>query len=181
MPRKLTFKNQDLSFLNRYLLRIKSDDNTLKLNAQKLKQLKQAFYDLPPFKSYPTSLSEKNIVNKRLLERANSDLVKLLDATERERLSKARYAFKLKESEKNYSLDVTPTTHNCLAQITKCCKKFASEKNIDVKITAKSLLEIILLNVHFQVVVEKNVEEGISSLLDDYLVKTAQKRDEYDD
>ncbi|TPV52896.1 hypothetical protein FJ444_20825 [Aestuariibacter sp. GS-14] len=139
MPKKLSFTNCDLDikFLFRFTERLRQRDESLGFDSYTFERIEMFFpHDVFIKHSYDT-----------VIQLANDKLLKILDAEQRQKLSKARYAFKQKrKSSSGIKLDATRPTSWFLKEITEILKEeLENDDSIDKSLlTQKRVLEASL-------------------------------------
>ena len=134
MPKKLSFTNceLDLKFLFRFTERVRQKDRSLGFDSDTLARI-EMFFPREVFSN----------TNETVIQLANDNLLNILDAEQRQKLSKARYAFKQKRNSRQIKLDATIPTSITLKEITEILKEeLEDDDSIDKSLlTQKRVLE----------------------------------------
>jgi len=135
MPRKLSFTENDLKFLFRLTERVRQKDRTLGFDKRTLSEIERVF----PYEVF----QEKYHI---IVELANDNLLSVLDAEQRKKLSKARYAFQKKRESRQVKLDATGMAKIHLKSLIELLKDdLETNESLDEsKVTQKQILEAAL-------------------------------------
>ena len=137
MPKKLSFTNceLDLKFLFRFTERVRQKDRSLGFDSDTLARIEMLF---------PREVFSNT--SETVIQLANDNLLNILDAEQRQKLSKARYAFKQKRNSRQIKLDATIPTSVTLKMITEILKEeLEDDDSMDKSLlTQKRVLEALL-------------------------------------
>ncbi len=138
MPKKLVFTDDDHEFLFRFTERVRQKDQSLGFDASTLNRIEMVF----PREVFQGTYS-------RVTELANDNLLNVLDAEQRKKISKARYAFQRKRNSKQIKLDASFSASSDLKRITEILKEDLEANDLIDKslITQKRVLEATLVTV----------------------------------
>ncbi|APD86589.1 hypothetical protein ACI7YQ_11290 [Alteromonas marina] len=138
MPKKLLFTDDDLEFLFRFTERVRQKDQSLGFDASTLNRIEMVF----PREVFQGTYS-------RVTELANDNLLNVLDAEQRKKISKARYAFQRKRNSKQVKLDASVSASLELKRIIEILKDdLGADGSMDKSlITQKRVLEATLITV----------------------------------
>lgn len=138
MPKKLSFTDceLDLKFLFRFTERVRQKDRSLGFDSDTLARIEMLF----PHEVFFNNTYET------VAQLANDNLLSILNAEQRQKLSKARYAFKQKRKSRQIKLDATIPTSVTLKRITEILKEeLENDDSMDKSLlTQKRVLEASL-------------------------------------
>lgn len=137
MPKKLSFTDHelDLQFLYRFTQRVRQRDKSLGFDSLTLSKIEMVF----PHEVFQGKYST-------VIELANDNLLGVLNAEQRRKLSKARYAFQQKRKSRQIKLDATIPTSINLQKLVKVFKEdLKADDSLEKSlITQKRVLEASL-------------------------------------